>query len=111
MPVEAGERAVVRVLVQVQLGADRQSPVLQFALPDLEALAEWVLASVGQVAELEHSEPVRVLTAGFPDAVVHDERDHARAVARTVGAEHIQVAFTEDDFWTLLPVVTNWPSR
>ena len=57
MPVEA----VVRVLVQVQLGADRHSLEWPFALPDLEALAGWVLASVGQVAELEHSEPVLVL--------------------------------------------------
>lgn len=53
-----------------------------------------------------NAEPVRALTAGFPDAAVHDERDHARAIARAVGAEHIQVAFTEDDFWALLPVVT-----
>ena len=54
--VEAG--AVVRVAVPVLAGADRQLLVLQFASLDLEALAEWVLASVGRVAESVHSEPV-----------------------------------------------------
>ncbi len=47
--------------------------------------------------------PVRAFTAGFGDASVSDERDHARAVAQAVGAEHVEVEFTEDDFWTLLP--------
>lgn len=51
--------------------------------------------------------PVRAFTIGFPDSqATHDERDHARTVARAVGAEHVEVEFREADFWTLLPQVT-----
>lgn len=49
--------------------------------------------------------PVRAYTAGFPDTGAHDERDHARAVARAVGAEHVDVAVTEADFWRWLPAM------
>jgi asparagine synthase (glutamine-hydrolysing) len=50
--------------------------------------------------------PVRTYTVGFPDSdAVHDERDHAKVVARALGAEHIEVEFREDDFWSLLPRV------
>ena len=50
--------------------------------------------------------PVRAFTVGFPDSeAVHDERDHAKAVARALGAEHVEVEFREDDFWSLLPRV------
>ena len=49
--------------------------------------------------------PVLAFTAGFPGTGVHDERDHARELARAVGAEHVEVTFTEADFWTLLPEV------
>jgi asparagine synthase (glutamine-hydrolysing) len=49
--------------------------------------------------------PVRAFTAGFPGTGVPDERDHARAVAGTVGADLVDVAVTEDDFWRLLPEI------
>ena len=49
--------------------------------------------------------PVRAFTVGFPDSDVADERAHARAVARALGAEHVEVAFGERDFWNLLPEV------
>ena len=50
--------------------------------------------------------PVRAYTVGFPDAgSIHDEREHARAVARALGAEHVEVEFREADFWALLPAV------
>lgn len=49
--------------------------------------------------------PVLAFTAGFPGAQVHDERDHARTLARAVGAEHVEVEFGEGDFWSLLPQV------
>ena len=52
-----------------------------------------------------NAEPVRAFTAGFPGAAVPDERDHARALARAVGADHVEVAFTSADFWTLLPEI------
>ena len=49
--------------------------------------------------------PVRTFTVGFSNAAVHDERDHARKVAKRVGAEHLEVEFSEDDFWRFLPQV------
>jgi asparagine synthase (glutamine-hydrolysing) len=47
--------------------------------------------------------PVRAYTAGFPGTGVADERAHARAVAGAVGAEHVEVAVTEEDVWRWLP--------
>ena len=49
--------------------------------------------------------PVRTFTCGFDGADVHDERPAARKVAEALGAAHTEVAFTEDDFWALLPQV------
>lgn len=49
--------------------------------------------------------PVLAFTAGFPGTGVHDEREHARALAQAVGAQHIEVEFAEADFWRLLPRV------
>ena len=49
--------------------------------------------------------PVRAFTVGFSDTTVHDERAQARALAEAVGAEHIEVEFSEDDFWSLLPEI------
>ncbi|BAE50070.1 asparagine synthase (glutamine-hydrolyzing) [Paramagnetospirillum magneticum] len=48
---------------------------------------------------------VLAFTAGFPGTRVHDERQHARDLARAVGARHVEVEFTESDFWELLPLV------
>ena len=49
--------------------------------------------------------PVRAFTAGFPGTEAHDEREHAKEVARAVGAEHIEVEVTKNDFWTTLPAI------
>ncbi len=49
--------------------------------------------------------PVRTFTAGFPGTAVHDERRHAREVAQAVGADPVDVEFTEADFWRLLPEI------
>ncbi len=49
--------------------------------------------------------PVRAYTAGFPGADVSDEREHARTVAKALGADHVEVAVTADDFWTRLPAI------
>ena len=49
--------------------------------------------------------PVQAFTAGFSDADVPDERQHARLVAAAAGAEHTEVEFAEDDFWALLPAI------
>lgn len=49
--------------------------------------------------------PVRAYTAGFPGSAVQDERDQARRLAASVGAEHVDVAITEAEFWTHLPAI------
>ena len=49
--------------------------------------------------------PVQAFTAGFPGTEARDERAHAKAVARAVGAQHIEIEVTENDFWTTLPAI------
>ena len=49
--------------------------------------------------------PVKAFTAGFSGTAVLDERQHARALAKTVGAEFHEVDFTDTDFWSLLPEI------
>ncbi|RED52252.1 asparagine synthase (glutamine-hydrolyzing) [Aestuariispira insulae] len=50
--------------------------------------------------------PIIAYTAGFSGTNVHDERDHARALAAKVGADHHEVDFGEADFWESLPQIT-----
>jgi len=52
-----------------------------------------------------NDQPVVAFTAGFSGGKVHDERDHARMLAKKVNAEHHEVDFGEEDFWSLLPRV------
>jgi asparagine synthase (glutamine-hydrolysing) len=47
--------------------------------------------------------PVRAFTVGFPGTQAADEREQARAAAAAVGADHVEVEFGEEDFWSLLP--------
>jgi len=51
--------------------------------------------------------PVKALTAGFAGSTVHDERSDARSITDSVGAEHIEVEFAEEDFFTLLPKIAS----
>jgi asparagine synthase (glutamine-hydrolysing) len=52
-----------------------------------------------------NEKPVRAFTAGFPGTAARDEREYARAVAKAMGAEHIEVEVKESDFWNRLPAV------
>lgn len=52
-----------------------------------------------------NAQPVTAFTAGFSGADVHDEREHARELARAENANHIEVEFGEDDFWSELPKI------
>lgn len=52
-----------------------------------------------------NSEPVQAYTIGFSGTGVHDERAHARAVAKAAGAVHHEVEFSEQDFWQSLPEI------
>jgi asparagine synthase (glutamine-hydrolysing) len=54
-----------------------------------------------------NARPVIAFTAGFPDTRARDEREHARKVAKAAGAEHIEVAVTEKDFWDHLPKIVS----
>lgn len=51
--------------------------------------------------------PIKAFTAGFSGTNVHDEREHARMLAKAVGADHTEVEFDESDFINLLPDVVN----
>jgi asparagine synthase (glutamine-hydrolysing) len=59
-----------------------------------------VLVMMARLAE----RPVKAFTIGFGDSEA-DERPAARAAAAAVGAEHVEVAFDEADFWRLLPEI------
>ena len=52
-----------------------------------------------------NEQAVRAFTVGFSDTDAVDERPHAAAVAKALGAEHIQIDFTENDFWNIAPKV------
>ena len=52
-----------------------------------------------------NSRPVVALTAHFPGSQAHDERAAAQTVAKCLGAQHIEVEVTAQDFWSLLPRV------
>jgi len=52
-----------------------------------------------------NEQPVTAFTAGFSGAQVHDEREHARELARAENANHIEVEFGEKDFWSELPMI------
>lgn len=49
--------------------------------------------------------PVKTFTARFSNAADHDARKQARAVALSLGAEHVEVEFREVDLWCLLPEI------
>ncbi len=62
-----------------------------------------VLVMMAQLAE----RPVKAFTIGFAASDVADERPVARAAAQAVGAEHVEIAFEEADFWKLLPEIVS----
>jgi asparagine synthase (glutamine-hydrolysing) len=49
--------------------------------------------------------PVVAYTAGFAGGDFHDERDHARVVAKAAGADHRAIEITAADFWSDLPAM------
>jgi len=65
----------------------------------IDSSALWSL-----MAELNDN-PIKAYTAGFSGTDVPDERQHARMLAKKVGADHTEVEFDESDFLTLLPKV------
>ncbi len=61
-------------------------------------------ALLSLMAEM-NDKPIVAYTAGFSEASVNDERDHARMLAHKTGAEHHEVSFGEEDFWNTLPSI------
>jgi asparagine synthase (glutamine-hydrolysing) len=51
--------------------------------------------------------PVKAFTVGFVHPGAADERSQAAAVARALGAEHVEIEFREADFWRLLPEIAS----
>jgi asparagine synthase (glutamine-hydrolysing) len=49
--------------------------------------------------------PVQAYTACFPSTGVHDEYDEAHKLAKAMGAHHVKIEVTADDFWRLLPKI------
>jgi asparagine synthase (glutamine-hydrolysing) len=62
-----------------------------------------VLAMMARLAE----RPVKAFTIGFAESDIADERPAARAAAAAVGAEHVEILFSEADFWRLLPQIVS----
>lgn len=62
-------------------------------------------ASVLALMARLNARPVLAFTAYFPDTSARDETDLAGKLAREVGAEHVEVPVTEEDFWQLLPEI------
>jgi asparagine synthase (glutamine-hydrolysing) len=60
-----------------------------------------VLAMMARLNE----RPVKAFTVGFSGSGAADEREAARKVAQSLGAEHVEVEFREADFWRLLPEI------
>ncbi len=52
-----------------------------------------------------NSEPVRAFTAGFDVPAAADEREHAAAVAKAVGAHHEAIEISEAMVWRHLPEI------
>lgn len=50
-----------------------------------------------------NSRPVLAYTAYFPGTIARDETALAAKLAHELGAQHIEVAVTEQDFWSMLP--------
>jgi|APSaa5957512622_1039677.scaffolds.fasta_scaffold02111_5 asparagine synthase (glutamine-hydrolysing) len=53
----------------------------------------------------ESASPPKTFSVGFDDAPAHDEREHARAVARHIGAEHTELIAASDVFARLPAIV------
>jgi asparagine synthase (glutamine-hydrolysing) len=51
--------------------------------------------------------PVRAFTARFPDTSLSDEASFARDIAKSVGAEHLEVMVTAERFWEQLPAIAS----
>ncbi|HVI52148.1 MAG TPA: asparagine synthase (glutamine-hydrolyzing) [Candidatus Sulfotelmatobacter sp.] len=99
-PVDTSTAALDRVLEEsVSLHQRSDVPYGMFLSGGIDSSA--VLALMARL----NSRPVLAFTAFFPGTAARDESEHARELARVVGAEHVEVAVEEADFWLSLPAI------
>ena len=103
-PVRTGERAALdkletALMDSVEMHQRADVPYAMFLSGGIDSSA--ILALMARL----NDRPVRAYTAGFPGTGAADERDHARHVAKSLGAEHVEIAFDAVDFWSLLPSI------
>ena len=99
-PVDTSTAALDRVLEEsVSLHQRSDVPYGMFLSGGIDSSA--VLALMARL----NSRPVLAFTAFFPGTAARDESEHARELARVVGAEHVEVPVEEADFWSLLPTI------
>lgn len=96
---EALERLDIALMDSVMVHQRSDVPYGMFLSGGIDSSA--ILACMARLNET----PVRAFTAGFPGTAAQDERDHARRVAKAAGAEHVEIAVTEQDFWRHLPAI------
>lgn len=103
-PVRTGERAALdkletALMDSVDVHQRSDVPYAMFLSGGIDSSA--VLALMARLNDT----PVCAYTAGFPGTDAADERDQARAMARSVGAAHVEVSFEASDFWSSLPAI------
>lgn len=96
---EALERLDAALLDSVRVHERSDVPYGMFLSGGVDSSA--ILAAMARIDR----NPVRAYTLGFDVPEARDERAHAAAVARAVGADHVEIDFTAADFWRLLPEV------
>ncbi len=101
-PLPGGEDALLdeldtRLAESVTLHQRSDVPYGMFLSGGIDSAA--VLALMARLS----CKPVLAFTAYFPGTSARDETDLAGKLAREVGAEHVEVPVSEEDFWQLLP--------
>ena len=72
---------------------------------ETQVVGNQLTIQVGNDAQTGGVAVVGRVAAGISGTSAGDERDHARAVANAAGAEHIEINFSDEDFWQLLPEI------
>jgi asparagine synthase (glutamine-hydrolysing) len=98
---EALARLDAVLMESVRLHQRSDVPFGMFLSGGIDSTA--VLLLMARLAE----RPVKAFTIGFDVSDVADERPAARAAARAVGAEHVEIVFDEAEFWRLLPEIVS----
>ncbi|PPR10603.1 MAG: Asparagine synthetase [glutamine-hydrolyzing] 1 [Alphaproteobacteria bacterium MarineAlpha11_Bin1] len=103
-PVDIEERPALKrvedaLLNSVEMHQRSDVPYAMFLSGGVDSSA--ILALMARL----NDRPVHAFTAGFTGSAATDERNHARTVAGSLGADHEEITFGAHDFWTLLPAI------